>query len=177
MRNSTPSLLSSRTMGRMTLSKEALSRVTVASVTLESASFDNVILPMVRDDNKLGVEFRILEFYQSVSTNKELRDASSVAEKEMDDFSIESSMREDVFKLVDATLKKKEKLDPESQRLLEKIHKMYVRNGLGVPAGPKRDRFKEIKKRISELQIAFQKALNEEDGGVWLTPEELDGVS
>jgi metallopeptidase MepB len=145
-------------------------------VTPENASFDNVILPMVRDDNKLGIEFRILEFYQSVSTNKELRDASSVAEKEMDDFSIESSMREDVFKLVDATLKKKEKLDPESQRLLEKIHKMYVRNGLGVPAGPKRDRFKEIKKRISELQIAFQKTLNEENGGLWLTPEELEGV-
>jgi metallopeptidase MepB len=148
----------------------------VASVTPETASFDNVVLPMARDDNRLGVEFRVLEFYQSVSTNKEMRDAASEAEKEMDDFAIESSMREDVFKLVDAILKKKEKLDPESQRLLEKDHKTFVRNGLGVPAGSKRDRFKEIKKRISELQIAFQKALNEENGGVWLTPEELEGV-
>jgi metallopeptidase MepB len=148
----------------------------VAAVTPEKASFDAVVLPMARDDNKLGVEFRILEFYQAVSTDKDLRDASSKAEKDMDDFAIESSMREDLFKLVDAVLKKKEKLDPESQRLLEKEHKMFVRNGLNVPAGPKRDRFKEIKKRISELQIEFQKTLNEENGGLWLTTEELDGV-
>jgi metallopeptidase MepB len=148
----------------------------VADVAPEKASFDAVVLPMARDDNKLGVEFRILEFYQAVSTNKDLRDASSKAEKDMDDFAIESSMREDLFKLVDAVLKKKEKLDPESQRLLEKEHKMFVRNGLNVPAGPKRERFKEIKKRISELQIEFQKTLNEENGGIWLATDELDGV-
>ncbi|KAI9875009.1 MAG: hypothetical protein M1823_007564, partial [Watsoniomyces obsoletus] len=85
-------------------------------------------------------------------------------------------MREDVFNLVDAVLKKGEKLDPESQRLLEKEHKGYVRNGLNIPAGPKRDRFKEIKKRLSELGIAFSKNLNEEKGGNWFTVEELKGV-
>jgi metallopeptidase MepB len=59
---------------------------------------------------------------------------------------------------------------------LEKEHKDYIRNGLGLPAGPLRDRFKEIKKRLSDLGIQFQKNLNEENGGLWFTPEELDGV-
>jgi metallopeptidase MepB len=124
----------------------------------------------------MALETHILGFYQAVSTDQKLRDASSEAEKEMDDFGIESAMREDLFQLVDAVLKKKEQLDPESQRLLEKEHKGYIRYGLGVPAGPKRDRFKEIKKRLSEIAIKFQKTLNEENGGLWLTPEELDGV-
>lgn len=145
-------------------------------VTLDSAAFANAILPIARDDNKMAIESHIIGFYNAVSTNKELRDASSEAEQMLDDFGIESSMREDVFNLVDAVLKRKEKLDPESQRLLEKDHKSFIRNGLSLPAGPKRDRFKEIKQRLSQISIAFQKNLNEESGGLWFTPEQLDGV-
>jgi metallopeptidase MepB len=124
----------------------------------------------------MAIEAHIISFYQAVSTDQKLRDASTEAEKLLDDFSIESGMREDVFALVDAVLEKKETLQPESQRLLEKDHKSYIRNGLGIPAGPKRDRFKEIKKRLSEISIVFQKNLNEESGGVWFTPQELEGV-
>ncbi|PSN69222.1 zincin [Corynespora cassiicola Philippines] len=148
----------------------------VKDVTADKASFENVVLPVAYDDNKMAIESHIIGFYQAVSTDQKLRDASTEAEKLLDDFGIESSMREDVFGLVDAVLKKDEKLQPESQRLLEKDHKSYIRNGLSLPAGPKRDRFKEIKKRLSEISIAFQKNLNEEQGGLWFTPEELDGV-
>ena len=148
----------------------------VAEVKPEEASFENVMLPMASDENEGALENHIIGFYQSVSTNQELRDASTKAEEMMDDFSIESSMREDVFKLVEAALKKGEKLDPESRRLLEKTHKDYIRSGLGLPAGPKRDRYKEIKKRLSTLCIIFSKNLNEEVGGLWFTPEELEGV-
>lgn len=146
------------------------------NVSPEKADFKSVLLPVALDDNKMAIESHIIGFYQAVSTDKALRDASTEAEKLLDDFSIESSMREDVFKLVDAVLQKKESLDAESQRLLEKDHKSYIRNGLNLPAGPKRDRFKEIKQRLSAISIAFQKNLNEEQGGIWFTREELDGV-
>ena len=148
----------------------------VAQVSESSASFHNVVLPMAYNENQQNIEAHILGFYQSVSTDQELRDASTEAEKLMDDYSIEASMREDVFKLVDAALKKNDQLDAESQRLLEKEHKLFVRNGLNIPAGPKRDRFKEIKKRLSQLGIIFSKNLNEEKGGLWFTAEELSGV-
>jgi metallopeptidase MepB len=145
-------------------------------VKLDSANFANTVLPIAHDDNKMAIESHIIGFYNAVSTNKELRDASSEAEQMLDDFGIETSMREDVFNLVDAVLKNKENLDPESQRLLEKDHKTFIRNGLSLPAGPKRDRFKEIKQRLSQISIAFQKNLNEENGGLWFTPDELAGV-
>jgi metallopeptidase MepB len=131
---------------------------------------------MAHDDNKMAIESHIIGFYQAVSTDQKLRDASTEAERLLDDFGIESSMREDVYRLVDATFKAGEALDPESKRLLEKDHKSYIRNGLGVPAGPKRDRFKEIKKRLSEISIVFQKNLNEENGGLWYSPSDLEGV-
>ncbi|KAF2223891.1 metallopeptidase MepB [Elsinoe ampelina] len=148
----------------------------VAQYKASDATFKNVLLPMALDDNTMATESHIIGFYQAVSTDAKLRDASTEAEKLLDDFGIESSMREDVFGLLQGILDKKEKLDPESQRLLEKTHKGYVRMGLNIPAGPKRDRFKAIKKRLSELSITFQKNLNEEQGGLWFTPAELDGL-
>lgn len=148
----------------------------VKEVAAEQASFNNTVLAMALEENELALEYHILSFYSSVSTIKALRDASTEAEKEFEDFAIESAMREDVFKLVDAALKKGDKLDPESQRLLEKEHKGYINYGLSIEAGPKRDRFKAIKKRLSEIGITFQKNLNEENGGLWFTPEELKGV-
>lgn len=148
----------------------------VAEVKPEAATFANVVRPLAQDENVMALEAHILGFYQAVSTDQKLRDASSKAEELMDEFFIESVMREDIYKLVDAVLKKKESLEPESQRLLEKEHKDFVRNGLGLPAGPQRTRFKEIKKRLSQLSIEFQKNLNEENGGIWFTPEQLDGV-
>lgn len=71
----------------------------VAQVSEKDADFKNVLLPMAYDENNQGLEAHILGFYQSVSTSQELRDASTEAEKLMDDFSIEASMREDVFKV------------------------------------------------------------------------------
>lgn len=162
------------------------------------ATFDAVVRPQIEDENESSLSARILGFYQYVSGDAALRDASTEAEKLMDDFSIEVGMREDVFHLVDAVYENsglraaREKdreaniddalatsvglNDAESARFLDKERKSYIKNGLGLPVGPPRDRFKEIKKRLSQIQIAFQKNLNEENGGLWFTAEELDGV-
>lgn len=171
----TPESVVKDTKEMLAQSKKLIDTV-VEQVSEKNATFNNVLLPMAQDDNEQALTAHILGFYQSVSTNEALRDASTEAETMMDEYSIEASMREDVYKLVDAALKNKDKLDAESQRLLEKEHKSYIRNGLNLPAGPKRDRFKEIKLRLSQLSIEFNKNLNEEKGGNWFTKEELDGV-
>lgn len=150
----------------------------VADVSADKAKFQSVLAPVTADENEAALEARILGFYQYVAGAAELREASTEADKLMDEFGIECAMREDVFKLVDAVHSRKdsETLDPESLRLLDKERKGYIKFGLGLPAGPLRDRFKEIKKRLSQIQIEFQRNLNEETGGIWFTKEELDGV-
>ena len=152
----------------------------VADVPADQANFTNTLKPMIEDEDQTSLISRILGFYQYVSADAELRNASTEAERLMDDFAIETNMREDVFQLVDGVFQRQKTaepdLDPESLRFLEKERKGYIKNGLGLPAGPQRDRFKEIKKRLSELTIQFTKNLNEENGGVWFSPSELDGV-
>lgn len=89
------------------------------------------------------------------------------------------SMREDVYNLVTAVNKAHDaqplKKSPESIRFLQKMKTDYERNGLGLSA-ENRARFKEIKKELSLIGIEFSKRLNEENGGLWFTPEELAGV-
>jgi len=171
----TPKSIVEDTKNMIEISRSLENKI-VAEVRAQDADFKNVMRPMALDENDSGLISHIIGFYQSVSTDQDVRDASTEAEKLMDDFSIESSMREDVYKLVEAAYQKHEKLDAESQRLLEKTHKDYIRNGLGIPEGPKRDRYKDIKKRLSQLCIVFSKNLNEEVGGIWFDPEELEGV-
>ena len=148
----------------------------VELVKPEVASFEDVLTPLATDENLFALELHILSFYSAVSPNAELRNASIEAETLFDDFGIECSMREDLFKLVAAVFNRGEMLGAEAQRFLEKEHKSYIRNGLGIPAGENRDRFKAIKKRLSEISITFQKNLNEENGGIWFTLEELEGT-
>ncbi|KAK9418427.1 putative Peptidase M3A/M3B catalytic domain-containing protein [Seiridium unicorne] len=151
-----------------------------ADVPVDQASFKKVLKPVAKDEDESGLSGRILGFYQYVSGDAQLRDASSEAEKIMDEFGIECNMREDIFQLVDSIAKRQKEnepdLDAESLRLLDKERKNYIKNGLGLPKGPQRDRFKEIKTRLSQISIQFQKNLNEEDDGLWFTKEELDGV-
>lgn len=88
-------------------------------------------------------------------------------------------MRQDIYKLVSAVYKSHESKpidkSPEAIRLLEKMNQDYERNGLALGEA-ERTRFKEIKKELSLLGIEFSKRLNEENGGIWFTPEELKGV-
>ncbi|GAO13213.1 hypothetical protein UVI_02025620 [Ustilaginoidea virens] len=159
------------------VTKEVWDKV-VAEVKPEDAVFANVLEPSLASANRLAVSNHVATFYQHVSASKELREASTKAQETASAFGIEVKMREDVFRLVNASYASRESqgLDGESLHLLQKERQSYIRNGLLLPAGAQRDRFKEIQKRLSTLCIQSQKNLNDEVGGVWFTPEQLEGV-
>ncbi|QPG94697.1 hypothetical protein C2857_006748 [Epichloe festucae Fl1] len=159
------------------LTKGVLDKV-VAEIKPEDATFANVLEPGLLSDNSLAVSNHVPMFYQYVSASKELREASTKAQEVADEFYIELKMREDVFKLVEAAYNTREAQDLQDEQLhlIDKERQKYIRNGLLLPAGPRRDRFKEVQKRLSQLCIQSQKNLNDEMGGVWFAPEELEGV-
>lgn len=150
----------------------------IENVQPESATFTSVLLPLAQNENLFKSESHVMTFHQAISPNQALRDASNEVKRLFNDFAAETAMREDVFVLVDAVWKnrKDEDLDTESLLFLEKEHGRFLRNGLGLPAGPGRERFREIKRRLSELTISFHKNLNEESDGIWFTLQELQGV-
>ncbi len=104
----------------------------------EDATFANALLPLAHDENAMALEAHIIGFYQAVSTDQKLRDASSEAEKLLDDFGIETSPCARICSnWWMQPLKRMRNWIPNRDGCWRREHKDYIRNGLGLPAGPK----------------------------------------
>ncbi|KAJ3006067.1 UNVERIFIED_CONTAM: hypothetical protein HDU68_004291, partial [Siphonaria sp. JEL0065] len=147
----------------------------VAAVEDGKHTFENTVLPFSIEDQLLTPLITSFDFPQHVSTNKELRDASSAAETKFSAFNVDSGMRKDVFASLQKYAAKKEPLPEEDQRLLDRLIRDFKRNGLDL-SQEAQTRITEIKKEISELGIQFQKNLGEEASKLEFTKEELDGM-
>eukprot|EP01110_Echinostelium_bisporum_P008884 TRINITY_DN3178_c0_g1_i1.p1 TRINITY_DN3178_c0_g1~~TRINITY_DN3178_c0_g1_i1.p1 ORF type:complete len:193 (+),score=44.81 TRINITY_DN3178_c0_g1_i1:24-602(+) len=162
------------------LSEEVMSKVkstydTIANIGSGSHTFDNTIKPIAEMEADVYTQSSNLTFPAHTSTDKQIRDASSDAEKAFSAFSIEQTMREDVYKSVLKYTEKKEKLDAQQTRLLERVVRDFKRNGLHL-GEKERTEIKEIKTRMSDLCILFQKNVNEDQSSVSLTLQEIEGV-
>ncbi|UDD62076.1 hypothetical protein AFCA_009405 [Aspergillus flavus] len=143
----------------------------------KTATFNNVILPLAHIHNNLASKTHILVFYRAVSTDPELRSASTEARSLLDSYKLETTMDDGLFALVDAVFHQNEDLDTESHRLLKKIYLGFVRHGLRLSAGYQRYRFREIQSRLGWIKGEFQKNLAEANNtGIWFTAGELDGL-
>ena len=171
----TPESVISDTNGMIDKSRKLMDKIS-ADIKPADATFETVLLPMALDDNDMMVKGNIIGFYKSISTSADLRAKSNEAEQLMDKFGTESSLREDIYKLIDAAKGKGAKLDPESQRLLDKVHKDFIRAGMNLPTTEDREKLKGIKDRIDTLANIFSSNLNDETGGIWFDPKEVDGV-
>lgn len=147
----------------------------LATVTPETATFSTVILPLARNQNLVSRRLPILSFYEAVSPDESLQDASTQAKNLYADFDIEANTHKGLFELVDAVVDKNENLEAEDKRLLERYHRVFLRNGLGVTL-EKRERLKGIQKQLHQLTSDFGKNLKEGNEGVWFKEEELDGL-
>lgn len=151
----------------------------IAEVSLSNASFATVLRPLIEAENRLATQVKVLRFYKMVAMEKEMRNASNEAVMLLKDYGIESSMREDLFervKVVYESTGKEDGLNEEERYYLEETYKGYVQNGLALPIGEKREKFRDLKKRIGDLATKCSQNINEENGGIWFTVDELTGL-
>ncbi|KAK5654621.1 hypothetical protein OQA88_6942 [Cercophora sp. LCS_1] len=153
----------------------------VSDVPLEDATFENVLLPFAHDENARLAESRVLGFFESASLDADLRDASRKAKSLLQHFEVQYKQRQDLFQLINAvsdrTKAQPGSLDPESEHYVSTVRREFVKNGLGIPAGPQRERFTDIQHRINDLKAQFaENAANASQGGVWFSRDELEGV-
>lgn len=150
----------------------------IAAVPLEKATIDTVIKPYADLENRQAGLTNQLTFYQHVSANKDLRDASNEADAKFRKYGIEAGLREDVFRVINKvyeTIKDDESLDKETKRFIEKVNKQYIRSGLSLPLET-REKVKELKQQLSTLALKFSSNLSEETGSILFSKEQLDGV-
>jgi len=119
-----------------------------------------------------------LDFAQHCSTEKAVREASVAAAKQLNEFSVECSMRKDLFDSLVAFKAKKElyeALSAEKKRYVDREITIGRQNGLHLDE-ELRKKVKEVKKEISDLGTTYSSNLNEDQTFLEFNREELAGV-
>ncbi|XP_062508927.1 thimet oligopeptidase-like [Corticium candelabrum] len=147
----------------------------VGSLKREDVTFDRTV--KILADNKAWYDTRrsMLDFLQHVSTDKEIREVSTEADKQLSEFDVEMSMRQDVFDSLVAFKETAPALAPEAERYLNRMIVNGRRNGLHL-SPEKQAKVKEIKTKLSDLSITFTKNLGEENTTLRFVEDDLDGL-
>ncbi|KAL7935484.1 hypothetical protein V8C35DRAFT_299585 [Trichoderma chlorosporum] len=148
----------------------------VAQIPPDEATFDNAILPLIRDENDRMSISPQLGFLHNASPSKDVREASNEARKTLNRDSIGRFSRTDVFRVVDAVWQRNEPLDPESRLYLEKLRSEFIKKGQGLTDKSAKAKVKEDLVKINELENEYIRNLDSDVGGLWLTLDELQGV-
>ncbi|KAM9939686.1 hypothetical protein OXX80_000829 [Metschnikowia pulcherrima] len=150
-----------------------------AIAAIKEPSVNSVLVPTIEYENENSHRENVITFYQYVSTEKEVRDASTKAEQMLDENAIEQTSRKDLFEVYNRLWEQikddPKATDEESRKFLEKVVKGFKRSGLGLPQ-EKQDAVKKLQIELSNLSTTFAKNNNEENGFIAFTKEELEGV-
>ncbi|WPG97469.1 zincin [Acrodontium crateriforme] len=154
----------------------------LAHISPANANFENTILPLVEDENIRSVRENYLRFHASTSPSQDLRDASQRAATMLNDAETDFFSERRLFALVRSVMVKAKQgsiqlPDAESMHYLSKLHGRFIANGCGIDDDLRRNDFITKKKRVNDLARECRKNLADEKTGLWLTHNELEGVS
>ncbi|KAK4705328.1 DNA-directed RNA polymerase III subunit RPC6, partial [Phenoliferia sp. Uapishka_3] len=119
----------------------------IVALPANQRTFDTVFRQLALREGEAAKESEPAIFLQYVSTDEAIRDRSVAGDKKIQDFDLESVTRIDVYEaLLDAkkhTEENKVALNPEEQRLMDRMLRDRQRNGLAL-APEKRDALLEV---------------------------------
>ncbi|HXH22351.1 MAG TPA: M3 family metallopeptidase [Dehalococcoidia bacterium] len=158
---------------------EAANRVIdgMLAVPAGQRTFANTILPLEEAADLIERAHGRYGFMSYVAEDAEVRAAADVLREELEKFEIELGFREDVYRAVQEFARTPEaaSLTGEDKRFLEFTLRDYRRDGFDLPAD-QRQRVKELKNRLVELGVEFQRNIDTYDDAILVTREELIGL-
>lgn len=171
----TPASILEDTQSLVIQARKSQKRI-LATFKPDRATFSTALLPLAHSDNHLALQASLLALYQEIFIDPVSSDLLRKAQRLLNDFNYESGTNRDLYDLAHSILIKNERIDAESQHLVEKMNQRFIRSGLEVKSGSDQDRLKEIRERISQLKNDCREIRARENGSIWFTREELAGA-
>ncbi|CAO3657059.1 unnamed protein product [Mucor hiemalis] len=159
------------------IAEELAANDEIANLKPEEQTYENIVVRLARIENELSGKAQLVSSLSQISPDEAVREASVAAETKYDQFSIDQTMRHDLYSVIQNYINKTDidSLGAEESRLLRKMERRFLRNGLHL-SEDKREEFKELRKRLSEVCIEFNKNWARESSTVKFTKEELEGL-
>ncbi|KAK0646737.1 peptidase family M3 [Cercophora newfieldiana] len=153
----------------------------VRTVTPSTANFGNTILPLIQADERDGAFPAMVSCLWYSAPDQETRDAAQEARKLWREADSELSARRDLYELVKAAVENEKAsgeqgLDEEDKLLMWDMVRDYENSGHGVLDDEGREELMRSWLEIGDLAEEFKANLVKDEGGVWFTEEELEGV-
>jgi len=149
----------------------------LADLPLDEVTYETVLKPLIDLDFESQSKNSWLDFLSNVALDAGIRETANDIKKNWGEVDIDMSLRKDSFERILAFSRTDEatQMDMETTRYLKKSLEAGKRNGLELD-GEELEEFKVVKKKISELGIAFRSCLSEDTSHIWVKKEELAGV-
>lgn len=138
-------------------------------------TFSAVVKPYAALENQISTASNVLSYYQYVSADADIRQASEQSSDLMSAFDIERSRRPDVYKQIKAVHEAKEDLSDIDKRFLDKVLQEFRRNGLDLPQADQ-EKLTQLEKELSNVCIKYNANLGADNSFVMLSRQELEGV-
>ncbi|MDX1620913.1 MAG: M3 family metallopeptidase [Nitriliruptorales bacterium] len=149
----------------------------VAGILASDPSFDDTLAPLDRIAATLAEAYGRGPFFARVHPDEEVRDAASAAEEKLRKFEVGLASRHDLYLAVEAFADTDEAddLEGEPARLLAHWRRDFRRAGTHLPE-QQRAEAERVRERLVELEVAFQRNVDEYEDSVVVTKDDLAGL-
>jgi oligopeptidase A len=141
------------------------------------ATFDETLVPLDQALDRVQVAYGRGAFMARVHPDAAVRDAGQAAEERLAKWRVALSFRDDLYRAVRAFASTEEAagLTGERRRLLDHWLRDFRRAGHELEA-PARAELERLRNRLVELEVVFQRNVDEFHDGIEVTREELAGL-
>ena len=152
-------------------------QVARAVASASAPSYEATLQPLEDASADLGAAYGRSGFMGQVHVAADVRDAGTEAEERLSKWRVALAFREDLYRAVRAFSETDEAraLDGERERLLEHWLRDFRRAGHELSAEDRAE-LERLRTRLVELEVAFQRNINEFQDGIEVTREQLAGL-
>ncbi len=147
----------------------------IIAVPDNERTYENTLGAMDDVVARVLIEIQFPIVLSLLSPDAEERAVGRQVEAALDEWGIQLSLNEDLYKAIKAYADMKPPLTGEKKRLMYFTMRDYRRAGMELPP-EKREELKKIQIELSEQSILFNKTATEDETTTLLMPEELKGM-